>query len=642
METTRYRIVFRGEVGLGYNQDEIRENLARLTRWDDKKIAQLLSSSHCVIKSDLDAATADRMLNSLNNTGIICRKEAVPNANPENPAAAAAISIAVVGREAPGTGDASQACPKCGHPRQGGESCPDCGVVYARFASSRQGAAREPAASPSLVSAQAVMLQRSAKRRTDPLARLEERHPLGYYYGKLQLVVVGALLLRTLYAADLTSLILLLLPLGFALYLGALSAVVDRPFEDLLTEHRSLLPLPLTAPEERTAPFPFATYGLVFLHIMLYFGLQRRTPVEILQQYWFFPPLDSSTANLVVSTLASLFFHTSGWAFLGGIFFLWVIGATLERRIGSGLLVGFYLLGGLLAASFGVGVQQLFPGATLQIIGSGGALAALLGVFAICSHRRIMTFPLPLGRLESFLVGTPCQVRWSSLLVAGLFVFADLGAPVEEARAGRSALGPLILLAGFLGGLSGAYALGLGSKAGDEEEESLPGGLVFAAKEATLRQRLAANPDNPDLLVQLARVVSAEKLTDEGRQLYRRAINGRLSSKPKEATEIYREFNRRHQEVFEPKLTLRLASLYLRQGDTGMAASVLSSVCDDERTSVSELEKALYQYVVALAKIREIDAAQAGLQRFSQTFAESSLLPKLREVVYDAAHSEPG
>jgi len=45
---------------------------------------------------------------------------------------------------------------------------------------------------------------------------------------------------------------------------------------------------------------------------------------------------------------------------------------------------------------------------------------------------------------------------------------------------------------------------------------------------------------------------------------------------------------------------------------------------------------------VTLAKLSEIDAAQMALQRFSQTFTDSSLLPRLREVVYDAAHGEPG
>lgn len=73
MDTGRYRILFCGEVGLGFTPEEVRENISRLTRWDTKKIESLLASRHCIIKSDLDAATAERMLNALNHTGIICR-----------------------------------------------------------------------------------------------------------------------------------------------------------------------------------------------------------------------------------------------------------------------------------------------------------------------------------------------------------------------------------------------------------------------------------------------------------------------------------------------------------------------------------------------------------------------------------------
>jgi membrane associated rhomboid family serine protease len=365
--------------------------------------------------------------------------------------------------------------------------------------------------------------------------------------------------------------------------------------------------------------------------------------VEFLEKSWFFPPLDSSAVNLLFSAFASLFFHASGWAFLGALFFLWIIGAPLERRIGSGSLVGLYLFGGLLAAGVGVGVQQLFPGATLPIVGAGGALAALLGVFAICSQRRTLTIPLPFFGFDAFVLGTPYRVRWSSLLLAGLFVLADLSTPaVAEESAREGILGLAILFGGFLSGLLAAHLLGLANKAGEEDEEPAPGSQVFAANEGTLRRRLAANPDNPDLQVQLARVLAEEKLTDEARELYRRAIIGRLTSKPKEATEIYREFNLRHQEAFEPKLTLRLASLYLRQGDTGMAASLLAAVSDDARATPQELEKALYQYGVTIAKLKQLDEAYATMQRFSDAFPDSPLLPKLREVVYDAAQPAPG
>jgi tetratricopeptide (TPR) repeat protein len=252
-----------------------------------------------------------------------------------------------------------------------------------------------------------------------------------------------------------------------------------------------------------------------------------------------------------------------------------------------------------------------------------------------------MTFPLPFFGLDALVLGAPNQVRWSSLLIAGLFVLADLGTPAAAASAGRGALGLAILCGGFLSGLLAAHLLGLGEKAGDEEEDPVPGSQAFTANAATLRRRLAANPDNPDLQVQLARVIAAEKLTDEARQLYRRAITTRLSSKPKEAAEIYREFNLRHQEVFEPKLTLRLASLYLRQGDAEMAAGVLSSVGDDKRATPQELEKALYQYGVTIARLGQYDEAYMTLHRFSDAFPESPLLPRLREVVYDAAQPEP-
>jgi membrane associated rhomboid family serine protease len=643
MEATRYRIVYRGEVGLGFEHDEIRENLVRLTRWDAGKIEQLLASSDCIIKNDLAADAAERMLNALNNTGIICRKEAIPGANPGSALPAAATTIAVVGRAAIGSEeDADKKCPKCGVPRDEASCCPACGIIFAKFGLARAAAASPPVITTKAVSTHAATLQRSSKRRDDPLAKLEQGHPLGYYLGKLFLALILALLLRSLFKADLTLLIFLLLPLGFALYLGALSAVVERPFSDLLAEHRSLLPIPFAGQERNDATLPFATYGLILLHVLVYLVWQLRTPVEILEKSWFFPPLDSSAANLVFSAVVSLFFHTSGGAFLGGLFFLWIIGATLERRIGSGFLLGLYLLCGLLAAGVGVGVQQLFPGVTLPIVGAGGALAALLGVHAICSHRRTMTFPLPFFGLDALALGTPYQVRWSSLFIAGLFVFADLGTPVAAVGVGWGVLGLTILLGGFLSGLLAANLLGLGEKAGDEEDEAVPGSQVFTANAATLRRRLAANPDNPDLQVQLARVIAEEKLTDEARQLYRRAIIGRLSSKPKEAAEIYREFNLRHQEVFEPKLTLRLASLYLRQGDTGMAASVLSSVGDDERATPQELEKALYQYCVTIAKLGQLDEAYMTLKRFSDAFPESPLLLKLREVVYDAAQPEPG
>jgi TolA-binding protein len=72
-----------------------------------------------------------------------------------------------------------------------------------------------------------------------------------------------------------------------------------------------------------------------------------------------------------------------------------------------------------------------------------------------------------------------------------------------------------------------------------------------------------------------------------------------------------------------------------------MAASVLSSVCDDVRATSPELEKALYQYGVTIARLGQLDEAYMTMKRFSDAYPESPLLPKLREVVYAAAQPEP-
>lgn len=641
MNSVRYRIVFHGEVSLGYDSHEITENISRLTRWDVRKIEQLLASSHCIIKSDLDSAAADRMLNALNKTGIICRKEQMSSVAPVNPPPAPASTIAVVGRREVSDDAMASKCPKCGIPRGSGSSCHACGIIFAKYGQPRA-TVSQPAITAKLDSTRSAAIpRRGGARRNDPLARFEEGHPFGYYFGKLLLAILIALLLRALIRADLSLLVLLFLPVAFLLYIGALSAITERSFGELLGEHRSLLPIPSDDRERQRGALPVATYGLILLHLGVFLSLQMRTPVEILQQKWFFLPLDRSPETLVLSALAALFFHSGTFAFFAGLFFLWVIGASLERRIGSLPLVALYLFCGLVAAGAGVGIQRFLPGPPLPIMAAGGALAGLVGVFLFHSRLRTMTFPLPFLGLDFLIKGSPYRVRWSTFLIVTLLFLTDLGAPLETGAASGGNLALALLLSGLLCGLLTAYLFGMRSQT-EGEEEDLPGGKVFTASEGELRRRLEANPDNPDLLVQLARVIAEVELTDEARQLYRRAIVGWLTNRPKDAAEIYREFNLRYQEVFEPKLTLRLASLYLRQGDTGMAVTLLASVCDDRRATPQEHEKALYQYGVTIARLKQLDEAYMVMRRFSDAFPESSLLPKLREAVYDAAQPQPG
>lgn len=611
MDAARYRIVFRGELGLGYDPAEVRENICRLTRWEAQRVDRLLESKGCIIKSDLDAATAERMLQALNNTGIICRRERLPDADPAPQSVVETASIAVDVPPAEQNHRAAE-----GQFRAPAVSTPSSAIP----------------APPQQIPAP----QRLALRRDDPLSVLDRNHPCAFYLGKFLLVIAGAVLVRSLYRHDLTLLLVVLLGAGFALYLGVLAAVTERPFATLFQEHLSLVPSIAPDRERRDEGLPLVTYGLVLLNILLFYAFQLRADPEVLAQSWFFPPLEANSWNVPLSAVAALFFHPGGWALWGSVGFLWMLGSVLEPRIGRGRLVAIYLGSGVVAAVTGLGVQRLLAAESLQLLGAGGALAGLFGAFAIRCHSRSLTVPLPLVGHATSLLPAGCRVRWSSLLVAGLFILADLGAPAAAAGEEGGMLGLWIVLSGLCAGLAIAWQLGLGNEAEDEADEATPGVSVFAAKASTLRRRLEQNPDNAELLLQLARTLSVAELSDEGRACYRRAVVVRLASKPKEATEIYREFTLRYQEAFEPKLTTRLANLYLRQGDLGMVANVLQTLCEDERATPQEREQALFQHATTLAKLNQIDEAHLMLQRFANEFPESPRLPKLRDIIHEA------
>ena len=94
-----------------------------------------------------------------------------------------------------------------------------------------------------------------------------------------------------------------------------------------------------------------------------------------------------------LTALTSMFLH-GGWVHLiGNMWYLWIFGDNIEDRLGSARFVAFYLLGGLVAAA----IQYLTgPTARQPMVGASGAIAAVLGAYAVAYPRaRVMTL-LPL------------------------------------------------------------------------------------------------------------------------------------------------------------------------------------------------------------------------------------------------------
>ena len=96
---------------------------------------------------------------------------------------------------------------------------------------------------------------------------------------------------------------------------------------------------------------------------------QAGVPIEDLNQ----PP-----AFLTIFT--SMFMH-GGWLHIvGNLLFLWIFGNNIEDSMGRPRYVIFYLLGGVAAALAQVAID---PDATVPLVGASGAIAAVLGGYAL-------------------------------------------------------------------------------------------------------------------------------------------------------------------------------------------------------------------------------------------------------------------
>jgi len=90
-----------------------------------------------------------------------------------------------------------------------------------------------------------------------------------------------------------------------------------------------------------------------------------------------------------ITILTSMFMHGGLLHIAGNMLFLWIFGNNIEDSMGRARFIGFYLLGGVaaLAAQTAVG-----PDAAVPTIGASGAVAAVLGGYALLYPRaRVVT-----------------------------------------------------------------------------------------------------------------------------------------------------------------------------------------------------------------------------------------------------------
>jgi len=135
--------------------------------------------------------------------------------------------------------------------------------------------------------------------------------------------------------------------------------------------------------------------------------------------------LAANPADVYLTLFTAMFLH-GGWIHLGmNMWMLWIFGNNVEDRLGRFMYVCFYLVGGLV----GTICQWLAdPQSVVPMIGASGAVAAILGGYAITYPKAMVKTMIIVGLI--FFVDLPALVVlsiWFLLqMAAGLNIMRDL------------------------------------------------------------------------------------------------------------------------------------------------------------------------------------------------------------------------
>jgi membrane associated rhomboid family serine protease len=153
--------------------------------------------------------------------------------------------------------------------------------------------------------------------------------------------------------------------------------------------------------------------------------------------------LDRSQVPVLLTILTAMFMHGSLLHIGGNMLFLWIFGNNIEDSMGRLKFTLFYLLGGVAAAL----AQFAFsPAADIPTLGASGAIAAVLGAYALLYPRaRVVTL--------IFIIFFVTVVELPALLVlGGWFLLQLLDASSQPLTGGGVAY--FAHIGGFLFGLA--------------------------------------------------------------------------------------------------------------------------------------------------------------------------------------------
>ena len=209
--------------------------------------------------------------------------------------------------------------------------------------------------------------------------------------------------------------------------------------------------------QRRRQRLPWVTIGLIAICVIVFLWLASESAdarIPILRRWGTVPaslfdaqvPLLQQLLELRWARLVtSLFFHVDWLHLTGNLLFLMIFGVPAERALGAWRFFVLFMLGGALANLAGA---IALANVTAPIVGSSGAVSAILGAyFALFPHARL-GLVLPLGLFLEF-VRIPAAVLigfWILLQLLFTFVGPAFGAVAWWTHIAGFAVGILFAL----------------------------------------------------------------------------------------------------------------------------------------------------------------------------------------------------
>jgi membrane associated rhomboid family serine protease len=197
---------------------------------------------------------------------------------------------------------------------------------------------------------------------------------------------------------------------------------------------------------------PWATIAIIAICVAIFLWLAIQ-PVEIraqlLRQWGAVPTVLASEsvplALRVLRLFTALFIHADWLHLVGNLLFLMIFGLSAERVLGSSRFLALFLFGGALANLAGA---FTLANTSAPIVGSSGAVSAIVGAYFALFPRARLGLVLPLGLFLEFVrIPAPALIGFWILLQL-LFTFAGptFGAVVWWTHIAGFAIGILFAL----------------------------------------------------------------------------------------------------------------------------------------------------------------------------------------------------